>query len=77
MLRYKDIRLTLNAYSHITLDMQDTVLSAMNQALNRSHTGPYPPNYSAPGRIRTCDRRIRRARRSLRGYSLLTPNPHI
>jgi hypothetical protein len=36
MLGHKDIRLTLNTYSHISPDMQDTVVSAMNQAINRS-----------------------------------------
>jgi hypothetical protein len=36
MLGHKNIRLTLNTYSHITPDMQDTVVSAMNSALNRS-----------------------------------------
>jgi site-specific recombinase XerD len=36
MLGHSDIRLTLNTYSHITLDMQDSVVSAMNLALNRS-----------------------------------------
>jgi integrase len=36
MLGHKDIRLTLNTYSHISPDMQDTVVSAMNLALNRS-----------------------------------------
>jgi integrase len=36
MLGHKDIRLTLNTYSHISPDMQDTDVSAMNLALNRS-----------------------------------------
>jgi integrase len=36
MLGHKDIRLTLNTYSHISPDMQDTVVNAMNTALNRS-----------------------------------------
>jgi integrase len=36
MLGHKDIRLTMNTYSHITPDMQDTIVSAMNSALNRS-----------------------------------------
>ena len=36
MLGHKDFRLTLNTYSHISPDMQDTVVNAMNTALNRS-----------------------------------------
>jgi integrase len=48
MLGHKDIRLTLNTYSHISPDMQDTVVSAMNLALNRSQkqrsNGPASPN---------------------------------
>ena len=36
MLGHNDIRLTLNTYSHITPDRQDTVVLTMNSALNRS-----------------------------------------
>jgi len=51
MLGHKDIRLTLNTYSHITPDMQDTVVSAMNSALNRSQK---PQSVSrAPNRTST------------------------
>jgi integrase len=46
MLGHKDIRLTLNTYSHITPDMQDSVVSAMNLALNRSQKSQSNP----PGR---------------------------
>jgi hypothetical protein len=63
MLGHKDIRLTLNTYSHISPDMQNTIVLAMNQVLNRSQLRWLVPNFSAPGRIRTCDRRIRSARR--------------
>ena len=51
MLGHKNIRLTLNTYSHITPDMQDTVVSAMNSALNRSQK---PQSVSrAPNRTST------------------------
>jgi hypothetical protein len=54
---------TWHSNSHISPDMQDTVVSAVNLALDRSQkpqsSRPHPLNYGAPGRIRTCDRRIR------------------
>jgi len=34
LLGHKDVRITLNTYSHVTADMQDTVVNAMNLALN-------------------------------------------
>jgi integrase len=47
MLGHKDIRLTLNTYSHISPDMQDSVITAMDLALDRSQKPqsfrPRPP----------------------------------
>ena len=51
MLGHKDIRLTLNTYSPISPDMQDTVVSAMNLALDRSQK-PQSTALSSPNHQR-------------------------